>query len=651
MGVPQRLDELAHRLADRVEREAVAVPGLLGGEVVPAQGVRAVGVEHVPRHHHVAARLGHLLPLGVGDQAQAEHRLERGAAEQQRRDRQQRVEPAARLVQRLADVVGGEPLLEALAVLERRVPLRERHAAGVPPHVDQVGHPPVGAAVALEGGLVHERPVQVVGDLGPQLPQLLPRAHADGVLAVLGAPDRERRAPVALAGEGPVHVVLEPVAEPAVLDVLGVPAHRLVGGQQVVLGRGRAHVPVGLGVVDEGRLAAPAVGVGVLVLARPEQPARLAQRLDDQGIRLAHVHPGERAGAIVEGAVGAHRVVDREAVVGGQPEVVLAEGGARVHHAGAVLDRHEVAGQHGVAPLAVVGQVGKRRLVGQAQQRRAGHPIHDLRVLTQHPLHQRLGQDQRLLAEPRAHVGDLGIDRDRGVGHQRPRHRRPGQQRHARLLAQREAHVHGRVDHVLVALRHLVARQRGAAAGAVRNHLVALEEQALVPDLLQRPPDRLDVVVVQREVGLVGVDPEPDPLGQPVPLVDVAQHRLAAARVELRHAEALDVVLGLKAQLLLDLQLHGQAVAVPAPLAVHQAAAHRAVAREHVLEHAAEHVVGARAPVGRRAGPRRTRTAPRPGGGGSTRGRRRARASARGSPPRARGRTAGCLRARNGPSP
>ena len=37
------------RLADRVEREAVAVPRLLRGEVVPAERVRAVRVDHVPR--------------------------------------------------------------------------------------------------------------------------------------------------------------------------------------------------------------------------------------------------------------------------------------------------------------------------------------------------------------------------------------------------------------------------------------------------------------------------------------------------------------------------------------------------------------------------------------------------------------------------
>ena len=42
VGRPELLQEQAHALAHRLRREAVAVPGLLGGEEVPAQRVRAV---------------------------------------------------------------------------------------------------------------------------------------------------------------------------------------------------------------------------------------------------------------------------------------------------------------------------------------------------------------------------------------------------------------------------------------------------------------------------------------------------------------------------------------------------------------------------------------------------------------------------------
>ncbi len=87
VGVPEREHELAHRLADRLQREAVAVPRLLRGEVVPAERIGAVGVEHLPGRDHVALGLAHLLALGIEDQAEAEARLVGASAEQQRRDR------------------------------------------------------------------------------------------------------------------------------------------------------------------------------------------------------------------------------------------------------------------------------------------------------------------------------------------------------------------------------------------------------------------------------------------------------------------------------------------------------------------------------------------------------------------------------------
>ena len=98
VGVPEGEEELAHRFADRVDREAVAGPGLLGGQVVPAEGVGAVGGDHVPGVDDVAAALRHLLALGVEDQAEADAVAVAGLVEEQGRLGEQRVEPAAGLV-------------------------------------------------------------------------------------------------------------------------------------------------------------------------------------------------------------------------------------------------------------------------------------------------------------------------------------------------------------------------------------------------------------------------------------------------------------------------------------------------------------------------------------------------------------------------
>src|SRR6185437_10000983 len=60
----------------------------------------------------------------------------------------------------------------------------------------------------------------------------------------------------------------------------------------------------------------------------------------------------------------------------------------------------------------------------------------------------------------------------------------------------------------------------------------------------------------------------------------------------------LDLRLARYPELLFDRDLHRQAVAIPAALALHLVAAHRLVARVDVLEHAREHVVCTGPPVG-----------------------------------------------------
>ena len=77
-------------------------------------------------------------------------------------------------------------------------------------------------------------------------------------------------------------------------------------------------------------------------------------------------------------------------------------------------------------------------------------------------------------------------------------------------------------------------------------------------------------------------------------------HRLAAQPVELGDAERLDVALARGTDLLLDLDLHRQAVAVPPALPRHEVAGHRLEARVHVLEGARLDVMDAGRAVRRR---------------------------------------------------
>ena len=281
-----------------------------------------------------------------------------------------------------------------------------------------------------------------------------------------------------------------------------------------------------------------------------------------------------------------------------------------MHEPGAVLGGHEVGRQHRVAALAVgrAGDEVKRRLVAHALQLGPREGREDVGAVGKHAGQQGLGDDHHGVAvDGRAHVGQVRVHGDRGVGDERPRGGRPYHELLAGIdrrvaLHDRQAHVHRRIDHVAVdvGLAELVAGQRGLVAGAVGDDLEALVEQALLVDGLQRPPHRLDVRGIERAIGVVEIDPEADPLGQPVPLLDVAEDLLPAAGVELGDPVALDVVLAGEAELGLHGQLNRETVAVPAALALDVMTLHRLEAGEDVLERPREHVVRAGGAVGRR---------------------------------------------------
>ena len=345
--------------------------------------------------------------------------------------------------------------------------------------------------------------------------------------------------------------------------------------------------------------------VGVLVPLGAKQPSRFAERLDDLVVVLEHHLALEVRHALVVGPVRPNRVLKRHPVSLAELEVVLAEGERGVDESRALLGADEVGQQHRVAEWAELLALDEieRGLVANALERGAREMRQHLGILAEHPLDQRPGNDHRLLTKPRADVLDLRTGGNRGMTDQRPGGRRPDEQVvpgldrvlgnlvGGRHVGDRQAHVDRWVDDVLIALRDLVRGERGAVAGAVGDHLVRLVETTAVPDLAQRPPHRFDVFVGERDVGVVEVDPEADPLREPVPLLDVAEHRLAAASVELGDPVVLDLGLRGDPELLFDLELDREPVAVPARLARHVVPPHRLIARVDVLERAREHVM------------------------------------------------------------
>ncbi len=117
-------------------------------------------------------------------------------------------------------------------------------------------------------------------------------------------------------------------------------------------------------------------------------------------------------------------------------------------------------------------------------------------------------------------------------------------------------------------------------------------------DLLEQPPDGFDIVVLERDVGIVEVYPVSHAPREVVPQVFVAEDAGAAGGVVLFDAVRLDLASILEPEFLLDLDLNGQSVRVPSRFPLHAEALHRLVTTEDVLDGARHHVMDARPAVG-----------------------------------------------------
>jgi hypothetical protein len=337
-----------------------------------------------------------------------------------------------------------------------------------------------------------------------------------------------------------------------------------------------------------------------------QQQAGVGEPVVDALVGLAHGVPRQPPDGVGEPAVRPHRIERRQARGAPDLAVDLTEGRGQVHDPRALGDRDEVP-RHDPPPVGAgrLGHVVEGPPVAEADQPPPLHPVGDRRVLTEHLGDQRLG-DQLAVDHG---VDEVRMDGGTRIGQQRPGGGRPGDEprrptRDRRIGPdQRQQDVRRLVLLVGIDpwLAQLVARQRGAAARAVRDDLEVLVQQPLLEQGFEVPPHRLHVVGAHGPVGVAQIDPVTDPRRQLEPVVDVGEHRLAAQPGEFGDADLfLDLALPGDTQALFDLHLHRQAVRVPSGPAGHPVAPHGPEAAEQVLVDARPDVMQARPAVGGR---------------------------------------------------
>ena len=530
VGIPEGAEELALALLHGLAGEAGREPRSGVGVEIPPDRVRAVGFERFERVDRVALGFRHFLSVFILHVPEDDDVLIGRAVEEERGDRHEGVEPAAGLVDGFADEVRRELRLELVLVLEGIVVLGEGHGAGVEPAVDDLGDALHLAAAFRAGerhgidiGAVQLDVVRAVLRHGFEL-----RDRADSVTASAGAfPDVERGAPVAVAGNRPVLHVLEPVAEAALADGFGDPVDGVVVLNEVVADGGHLDIPRFAGVVDQRRVAAPAVRVIVLELRGVEELSFVPEVFEDDGIGLLHEDPGVgRLGGHVAGAVD--ELYEREVIAASDAGVVFTERGRDVDDARAVAHRDiAVAGDEMAFFLLLrgaFGGAGPEGLVFAVFERGAGHLLEDL--VGRSAVLCKLAEDGvekrlcHIVGVPvgglHLRVGLLGIDAERDVRREGPRGRGPREE--VRVLAlYLEADDGGAFLDGLVALGDLLSGERRAAAGAIGDDLEALVEQSLVPDLAEGPPFGFDIAVFIGHIGVFHVDPVADGAGEVLP--------------------------------------------------------------------------------------------------------------------------------------
>ena len=143
-------------------------------------------------------------------------------------------------------------------------------------------------------------------------------------VAALALPDVERSSPVAVTADAPILDVLYPVAEASLAYALGNPVDGIVVSHKVVSDRGHLNEPRIPCVVDEGRVAAPAVGVAVLKHGGGEEKSALVEVNEHVSVRVLAELARPR-GALIHAAGGVDELNERKIVVLADVCVVLTE--------------------------------------------------------------------------------------------------------------------------------------------------------------------------------------------------------------------------------------------------------------------------------------------------------------------------------------
>ncbi len=228
--------------------------------------------------------------------------------------------------------------------------------------------------------------------------------------------------------------------------------------------------------------------------------------------------------------------------------------------------------RHHIGIVVINGQEGIERVIVLIEQVFALKALDNLilLVIMQGFFHQEAARINFSVPSPSCrwafdlHIVDVFTDSEGNITGKRPGSGRPHQEVNTGFVAQGKTDKDAGVFDIFITLSNFMAAEWRAATRAIRNNLITLIEQFLVPKLLQNPPDALDIIVAEGDVGIVQIYPETNALGELLPIGQITQDTCTAFFVKSGNAIFFNFVLVLEAEFFFDFDFDWQTVCIPA---------------------------------------------------------------------------------------
>ena len=141
-----------------------------------------------------------------------------------------------------------------------------------------------------------------------------------------------------------------------------------------------------------------------------------------------------------------------------------------------------------------------------------------------------------------------------------------------------------RIVYILITaeIQLMIGKHRGTAR-AIRQNIMPLIQQPLLPQLLHHPPDRLHIRRFHRLIVVIKINPAPQPIDRTPPFLYIPQHTRPARLIKLGNTVLFNVGLRVQPQLFFDQVFYRQPMTVPSKPPLNLLPLHRLITRNNIL--------------------------------------------------------------------